>query len=302
MKNRYGTIILSIIAALALSAFLAVPALAHHKDGHDNGSGSEPEAAPEEQTSEEQTSEEDASEESSEQSTDERSRTGYRTGTSGTREPEPDPTPSQTDPSNKGPADCDDYSQEDNGPYDHDSCDGTQGMNGSDGNGKCAGCTGKADDKSPGGQSRNDHNNGYECDNNGGVGKGNPPHARCPIEPPPTVCLTNCVPPANVCPPGTDMAGLPPGPNGCDVEKRIDKVCPPGTDRAGEDMTNLKDCDDEVLPNVITRRVQPVGPRPEVQAGAVLPFTGAGSVTTFAALGFLLIGLGALSLRARKTT
>lgn len=38
------------------------------------------------------------------------------------------------------------------------------------------GSVGNADDKNPGGQSKDDDNNGYECDNNNGVGKGNPAH------------------------------------------------------------------------------------------------------------------------------
>ena len=213
-KNRWGTMILSVVVALSLSAFLAAPAFAHHKDGHDNGGGS-----------------------------------------AKNQEPEPDPTPSQAPPATKGPTECPDYSQEEGGPYDHDNCDGSQGMHGNGGNGKCAGCTGKADDKSPGGQYPGDHNNGYECDHNNGVGKGNPAHSRCSASEPPIVCVgSNCGPPANVCPPGSDMAGRPPGVTGCDVDQRVDKVCPAGTDRAGEDMRTLKDCNkDSVLPNLITR-------------------------------------------------
>jgi hypothetical protein len=288
-KQRLGSLILTLITALALAAFVAAPAFAHHKDGHDNGQAADEEEA---------TSEESGTDDSGDDSGD-----GGWSRTSSSRESQPDPEPSQAPQSTTGPSDCGDYSQEENGPYDHDSCDNSQGMHGSGGNGKCAGCTGLADDKSPGGQSRNDHNNGYECDNNGGVGKGNPPHARCSAPPTGNVCVgTECIPPTDLCPEGTAMAGKPPGPNGCDVKQRVDKVCPPGTDRAGQDMRNLKDCDDDsVLPNVITRRVTPVGPRTVVK-GAVLPFTGGGGVTTFAALGFMLIALGTLSLRARKTT
>jgi hypothetical protein len=62
---------------------------------------------------------------------------------------------------------------------------GSPSMNGNGGgqaNGKpCAGCVGKADNKNPPGQFKNgsDHNNGYECDGNHGVGKGNPAHTGC---------------------------------------------------------------------------------------------------------------------------
>jgi hypothetical protein len=64
-------------------------------------------------------------------------------------------------------------------------CDGTASMNGNGGggaNGKpCAGCVGNADNKNPKGQYPNgtDHNNGYECDGNNGVGKSNPAHTGC---------------------------------------------------------------------------------------------------------------------------
>jgi hypothetical protein len=63
--------------------------------------------------------------------------------------------------------------------------DGTPSGNGNgDGNanGKpCAGCVGNADDKNPPGQANDgsDHNNGYECDGNSGVGKTNPAHSGC---------------------------------------------------------------------------------------------------------------------------
>ena len=45
----------------------------------------------------------------------------------------------------------------------------------------CAGCVGKADNKNPPGQMPNgfDHNNGYECDGNHGVGRSNPAHTGC---------------------------------------------------------------------------------------------------------------------------
>jgi hypothetical protein len=62
--------------------------------------------------------------------------------------------------------------------------DGTPSMNGNgggNGNQPCAGCVGNADDKNPPGQYKDgsDHNNGYECDGNNGVGKGNPAHSGC---------------------------------------------------------------------------------------------------------------------------
>jgi len=73
--------------------------------------------------------------------------------------------------------------------------DGSPSMNGN-GNGNatgkpCAGCVGKADNKNPKGQQPGgtDHNAGYECDRNHGIGRSNPAH-------------TGCTKP-DTCPPGT---------------------------------------------------------------------------------------------------
>ena len=64
-------------------------------------------------------------------------------------------------------------------------CDGRPSANGNGGGGAngrpCQGCVGNADNKNPKGQAPNgtDANNGYECDGNNGVGKGNPAHTSC---------------------------------------------------------------------------------------------------------------------------
>lgn len=77
------------------------------------------------------------------------------------------------------------------GPYDP-NCDGSPSQNGNNNGGAngrpCAGCVGSADDKNPPGQlpGPQDKNNGYECDGNNGIAKGNPAHSRCrEIEQPP---------------------------------------------------------------------------------------------------------------------
>jgi hypothetical protein len=75
------------------------------------------------------------------------------------------------------------------GPFDS-TCDGSPSLNGNGtgGGGRpCAGCVGNADYKHPGGQSLNDHNSGYECDSNSGIGKTNPAHSGCQVAPPPVV-------------------------------------------------------------------------------------------------------------------
>src|SRR5437764_685262 len=66
------------------------------------------------------------------------------------------------------------------------------GVGNGNGNGKatgkpCAGCVGKADNKNPQGQKPNgsDHNAGYECDRNHGIGRSNPAHTGCKTTTPP---------------------------------------------------------------------------------------------------------------------
>src|SRR3954452_1022149 len=97
------------------------------------------------------------------------------------------------------------------GPYDS-TRDGSASANGNGGGqatGKpCAGCVGKADNKNPKGQMPNgsDHNPGYECDRNHGIGRGNPAHTGCTSTTPP-VCVpktdedANCHPKPQCTPP-----------------------------------------------------------------------------------------------------
>src|SRR3954465_9901385 len=75
------------------------------------------------------------------------------------------------------------------GPY----CSTRDGSASGNGNGgglatgkPCAGCVGKADNKNPKGQMPNgsDHNAGYECDRNHGIGRTNPAHTGCKGTPP----------------------------------------------------------------------------------------------------------------------
>jgi len=80
---------------------------------------------------------------------------------------------------------CAQADENDGDVYDS-TCDGSASQNGNGGgnaNGKpCAGCVGAADNKNPKGQMPNadeDGNNGYECDGNNGIAKGNPAHSAC---------------------------------------------------------------------------------------------------------------------------
>ena len=115
------------------------------------------------------------------------------------------------------------------GPYDS-TCDGTASANGNGAGGgrPCAGCVGNADNKNMLGQMPNgsDSNNGYECDGNNGIAKGNPAHTSCtlttltppPVPPPPPdeacpppKCPTLPPPPPPGPPPPAPLAPPPPG-------------------------------------------------------------------------------------------
>lgn len=104
----------------------------------------------------------------------------------GGREAHTSANPENTEPQ---PASNADYSGK--GANQHGSYDSTRdGSPSGNGNGKgeakgkpCAGCVGKADNKNPKGQYPNgsDHNAGYECDRNHGIGRSNPAHTGCTV-------------------------------------------------------------------------------------------------------------------------
>ena len=228
-------------------------------------------------------------------------------------EPDPEPSPSRAA---SRPGEC--YDNPNNsgggganssGDYDS-SCDKSAGDHGSGGNGKCAGCDGKADYKNPQGQYKNDHNNGYECDHNGGVGKGNPAHSRCKRPTTTTPCPAGGCPPPD-CPPG----GCPPP--DCPPNKPECKKPTPRTPKDWVLPKLIKECD--ANPNM--EGIQPcyevevlgggVRGRPETtpdenvpareRRGKVLPFTGGAGVPglLLAALGLLAAGAGAVLVKRR---
>ena len=141
----------------------------------------------------------------------------------------------------------------------------------------CAGCVGKADNKNPQGQMPNadeDGNRGYECDDNQGVGQGNPAHTGCASAP--------------------DSDGA-----GDDAEV------------AGEELV-IQDGPAEGIGEAEVAGVEMLVARPGQGAGsagmpaaagplaAILPATGSGVLVGFAAVaGFLLLGAGTVLLRRR---
>ena len=91
--------------------------------------------------------------------------------------------------------------------------DGSASHNGNATGQPPAGSKGKADNKNPPGQLQNDHNRGYECDGNRGVGKTNPAHTGCPstrppTNPPPRTCVIgdSACPATTTQPPATPPA------------------------------------------------------------------------------------------------
>jgi LPXTG-motif cell wall-anchored protein len=171
------------------------------------------------------------------------------------------------------------------GAYDS-TCDGrpSENGNGSGGGRPCMGCVGNADNKNPPGQfpDGSDSNNGYECDGNNGVGKGNPAHTDCQPE-------TTRKPPPPTCPDGRQMpeSGLcdkpvtrPPLP---DVIKR--PTLPP----------------DRVLPRQPFARppeVPKFKPRQRIQG--VLPVTGPSQLLPFVWLALSLIAAGIAALMTAR--
>jgi hypothetical protein len=91
----------------------------------------------------------------------------------------------------------------------------------------CAGCVGNADDKQPKGQlpGGNDHNAGYECDRNHGIGRTNPAHTN------------GCVGSTTTCPAGTTM-------NASGQCVTVTPTCPAGTtiNASGQCATVTETC------------------------------------------------------------
>jgi len=164
--------------------------------------------------------------------------------------------------------------------------DGSPSLNGSGGGAAggrpCAGCVGKADNKNPPGQAPDgtDHNNGYECDGNNGVGKTNPAHTGC--KPPVTTCVpkagedSSCKPIEKVCPPAGSVGPVMAG-------------CPISGGGGGPGTTIVPRTNTPVVTVVPATPVQGTTPGP----GTGLPFTGdhTGLLVNTAAL-MLLVGTG----------
>jgi hypothetical protein len=179
-------------------------------------------------------------------------------GNAGTSGVSSDPQPTSNADQNSGGAN----GQCPSGPY----CSTRDGSASGNGNGggkatgkPCAGCVGKADNKNPKGQMPNgsDHNAGYECDRNHGIGRTNPAHTGCRSGDTTTDCTAT--PTAPECTNGgTDCTATPTAPectNGgtdCTATPTAPECTNGGTDctatptapectNGGEDCTTLPD-------------------------------------------------------------
>jgi LPXTG-motif cell wall-anchored protein len=158
---------------------------------------------------------------------------------------------------------------------------------------------GKADNKNPKGQrpDASDHNNGYECDGNNGIAKGNPAHTACP---PPVECVPGdeecsnppCVEGDEECPPcvqGDEECSNPPCVEG-------DEICPDDTTPPGGTELNRP----PIVLGTETVRA-PHATAAVARPAAALPNTGASDMLSlFAAVGSGLVLVGGLTLVMRR--
>ena len=197
-------------------------------------------------------------------------------GTSGTSGDPASPQPQSTADANHGGAN----GQCPGGTY----CSNRHGAKSQNGNGggkatgkPCAGCVGKADNKNPPGQETSSPgttfpNNGYECDNNNGIGKTNPAHTGCSSTPttmtslaPTPDCTTN--PPPDGCPQRSDTSCT--AGNGCTSAENttVTGSTTGGAMVLGESLSKAPT-------NVLGERVPTVAGRQLTQPPSALPFTG----------------------------
>ena len=186
------------------------------------------------------------------------------------------------------------------------------------GNGKatgkpCAGCVGRADNKNPRGQETASPravfpNNGYECDNNNGIGRTNPAHTGCAS--PSTTggdCVTN--PPAGGCSPSPGCIGTCSPGTVCTTSCSQGGGCLSGCSQsAGGTVVLGETASKGTATRVLGERVQAppaaVGPRRVTRTPSALPFTGA-ALGALLAIGALVTVAGSAILwagRARRRT
>ena len=322
-KSRFGRLFVSLVAALAVVAVVAAPAFAHHQDGHDGGPSSERDA-------------EDSGDRSTSSSTSEESDGPAPGGQGGNV---PCPSGSTEAFTVNGMITNGTYTDGTLTVTVTNATNTSFSWSANQSLGAVLVKAGSTTEVNPGGtsgtaQSPFNPNSGQLYDISH-VTFCYTPATTTELCPPGTDLAGGApgadgcdIPDDDLCPAGTDLSGRAPGADGCDIQEelcpagsamagrpvnevescndddvlgRTDKVCPAGSDLAGQKMDDLEDCNrDRVLPNVITRGVNPTDQAPAEVEAAVLPFTGGAALTTFFALGAMLISLGCLSLRSRR--
>jgi len=160
----------------------------------------------------------------------------------------------------------------------------SSGDNQGNGNAPANGSVGNADDKNPPGQSNNDKNHGYECDNNKGTGNdgGNPAHTGCtvvdnptPTTVPASVTLVDDPAPTTV-PPSVTMVDDP-------APTTVPAVTPPSERNSVTMIASGVTIEREAVVNGVTAEREAV-----VESLAVTGFT----TDVLLPLGLLLLALG----------
>lgn len=293
-RNSIGLVLAS-TAALVLSLTLAAPALAvDHRAGgsdHDKVTHDRTQAATQgEAHSQAQQKARPQGQQKAQQKERDKAGTHAVAGTGGTTGDVQQPQPVSSADENPGGAN----GQCPGGAYcsTRDGSPSANGVGAGKATGKpCAGCVGRADNKNPRGQRPNgsDHNAGYECDGNQGIGQTNPAHTGCRAEETPGGETPGGENPGS---PGTPpCVGNPSTPGCTQVLPPVLTPVPPIVNRA------------IVSPPPVNRAAPPVGDRIAPRSAAqVLPQTGipGGLVAELLAAAALLSG-GLLLVRRRRT-
>ena len=184
------------------------------------------------------------------------------------------------------------------GPY----CSTRDGSPSGNGNGNgaalgkpCAGCVGKADNKNPAGQmpDGSDHNAGYECDTNHGIGRTNPAHTGC--TPAPTSgCVATATQPCDTGSGGCVATATQPcaGTSGC-VET-VGHPCETGSS-SGCVATAVHPCTSPHAGALAESQTRNGVSASSPATSAALASTGT-DVAWLLAVGLILIGLGSVAL------
>jgi hypothetical protein len=161
----------------------------------------------------------------------------------------------------------------------------------------CAGCVGKADNKDPLGQQPNgtDHNAGYECDRNQGIGKTNPAHTGCTSGSPTPTPTTPPGRPPTTPPPSSPTS--PPSPPTSPTTPITPSPSPTTPPHLAAQVTTAAPATSS--PTGTQPAATPGAPVPRVATSGHLAFTGSDLIGE-ATAGLAALGLGGLVVRGAR--